>query len=137
MKPVRGSKPASRQERDKLSPSNPPANSPQRTIKQRTIKQQQLDQQNSDRQERDSLASSDSLADSVQRIFEQQIQVIEQQKLDLQKLTQQWLDTLHAEVDARLNRMQTAAARAAMKRAFNASAEQLGKAAVDAARKRG
>jgi antitoxin Phd len=46
------------------------------------------------------------------------------------------LDSLSAEFDALL-RMQTPAARAGMKAAFNASPRQLGKAAVIAARKRG
>jgi prevent-host-death family protein len=47
------------------------------------------------------------------------------------------LDTLSGEFDALLARMQTSAARAGMKAAFNASPKQLGKAAVAAARKRG
>jgi len=47
------------------------------------------------------------------------------------------LDTLSAEFDALLVRMQTPAARVGMKSAFNASPKQLGKAAVAAARKRG
>jgi antitoxin Phd len=47
------------------------------------------------------------------------------------------LDTLSGEFDALLARMQTRAARAAMKSAFNASPKQLAKAAVVAARKRG
>lgn len=55
----------------------------------------------------------------------------------LQQAPQLKLDTLTAEFDALLTRMQTTTARAGMKRAFNASPEQLGKAAVDAARKRG
>jgi antitoxin Phd len=46
------------------------------------------------------------------------------------------LDTLSGEFDALLARMQTPAARAAMKSAFDASPKQLGKAAVAAARKR-
>ena len=44
------------------------------------------------------------------------------------------LDTLTAEFDALLVQMQTPEARAAMDRAFNASPEELGRAAVDAAR---
>jgi hypothetical protein len=87
----------------------------------------------------DEPSSSNPLADSLQCFIEQQElarQMIERQQLDLQKLTQQTLDTMHAEFDALLARMQTAAARAGMERAFNASTEQLGKAAVDAARKR-
>jgi prevent-host-death family protein len=55
----------------------------------------------------------------------------------LQQAPQLKLNTLSTEFDALLARMQTAPARAGMKRAFNASAEQLGKAAVGAARKRG
>ena len=47
------------------------------------------------------------------------------------------LDTLSAEFDALLARMQTPGARAGMKSAFHASPKQLGKAAVEAARKRG
>ena len=47
------------------------------------------------------------------------------------------LDTLSGKFDALLVRMQTPAARVAMKSAFNASPKQLGKAAVAAARKRG
>jgi len=47
------------------------------------------------------------------------------------------LDTLSGEFDALLARMQTPAARAGMKAAFNASPKQLGKAAVAATRKRG
>jgi antitoxin Phd len=47
------------------------------------------------------------------------------------------LDTLTGEFDALLARMQTPAARAGMKAAFNASPKQLGRAAVAAARKRG
>jgi antitoxin Phd len=47
------------------------------------------------------------------------------------------LDTLSGEFDALLARMQTPAARAGMKAAFDASPRQLGKAAVAAARKRG
>jgi len=47
------------------------------------------------------------------------------------------LDTLSGEFDAMLARMQTPRARARMKRAFEASPKELGKAAVKAARKRG
>jgi antitoxin Phd len=47
------------------------------------------------------------------------------------------LDTLTVEFDAMLARMQAPRARAAMKAAFGASARELGKAAVAAARKRG
>ena len=47
------------------------------------------------------------------------------------------LDTLSGEFDALLARMQTPAARAGMKAAFDASPKQMGKAAVAAARKRG
>ena len=47
------------------------------------------------------------------------------------------LDMLSGEFDALLARMQTPAARAGMKAAFDASPGQLGKAAVAAARKRG
>lgn len=47
------------------------------------------------------------------------------------------LDTLSGEFDALLVRMQTSAARAGMKAAFDASPKQMGKAAVAAARKRG
>ena len=50
--------------------------------------------------------------------------------------TQSRLDTLNGEFDALLARMQTAKARAGMKAAFAASPKQLGKAAVEAARKR-
>jgi prevent-host-death family protein len=46
------------------------------------------------------------------------------------------LDTLRGEFDALLARMQTAAARAGMQAAFDASPQQLGRAAVAAARKR-
>jgi hypothetical protein len=80
------------------------------------------------------------LAESIQRIIELQmveLQKLEQRGLETLKLTQQWIDILNAEFDTLLKRMQTATARAGMKRAFNASAKQLGKAAVDAARKRG
>jgi antitoxin Phd len=47
------------------------------------------------------------------------------------------LDTLSGEFDALLARMQTPAARAGMKAAFDASPKQMGKAAVTVARKRG
>jgi len=47
------------------------------------------------------------------------------------------LETLSGEFDALLARMQTPAARAGMKAAFDASPKQLGQAAVAAARKRG
>jgi prevent-host-death family protein len=47
------------------------------------------------------------------------------------------LDALSGEFDAQLARMQTSAARAGMKSAFDASPKQLGRAAVAAARKRG
>lgn len=50
--------------------------------------------------------------------------------------TRSRLDTLNGEFDALLARMQTAKARAGRKAAFDASPKQLGKAAVDAARKR-
>lgn len=46
------------------------------------------------------------------------------------------LDTLSEQFDAMLARMQTPKARAGMRTAFNASPEELGKAAVAAARKR-
>jgi len=55
----------------------------------------------------------------------------------LQQAPQLKLDTLSAEFDAVLAKMQTATARARMERAFNASPEDLGKSAVAAARKRG
>jgi antitoxin Phd len=55
----------------------------------------------------------------------------------LSRATQTRLDTLNDEFDAMLARMQTAKARAGTRAAFNASPEQLGKAAVAAARKRG
>jgi prevent-host-death family protein len=45
------------------------------------------------------------------------------------------LETLTAEFDAMLDRMQTPEARAAMDRAFNASPEELGRAAAKAARR--
>jgi antitoxin Phd len=47
------------------------------------------------------------------------------------------LDTLHREFDAMLARMQTTKARRGMKTAFAASGQQLGRAAVAAARRRG
>jgi prevent-host-death family protein len=50
--------------------------------------------------------------------------------------TQSRLDALNGEFDALLARMQTAKARAGRKAAFDASPKQLGKAAVNAARKR-
>lgn len=46
------------------------------------------------------------------------------------------LDALSAAFDARLERMQTAKARAATKKAFDATPKQLGRAAVNAARTR-
>jgi antitoxin Phd len=46
------------------------------------------------------------------------------------------LDALNGEFDALLARMQTASARAGMKAAFAASPDQLGKAAIAAARRR-
>jgi antitoxin Phd len=54
----------------------------------------------------------------------------------LSRATQTRLDTLNDEFDALLARMQTSKARAGIRAAFNASPEQLGKAAVAAARKR-
>jgi prevent-host-death family protein len=54
----------------------------------------------------------------------------------LQQAPQLKLNTLSSEFDALLLRMQTAKARAGMERAFHASAERLGKAALGAARKR-
>ncbi|MBM3464256.1 MAG: type II toxin-antitoxin system Phd/YefM family antitoxin [Armatimonadetes bacterium] len=47
------------------------------------------------------------------------------------------LDTLSAEFDAMLARMQLPRAKAGLRRAFDASPEELGKAAVKAARPRG
>src|SRR5579871_2054778 len=47
------------------------------------------------------------------------------------------LNTLSDEFDAMLDRMQTPKSRAAMRSAFSASPKELGKAAVNAARKRG
>jgi antitoxin Phd len=55
----------------------------------------------------------------------------------LSQATQTGLDSLTEEFDALLARMQTAKSRAGMKAAFAASPQQLGKAAVTAARKRG
>jgi prevent-host-death family protein len=55
----------------------------------------------------------------------------------LTKVTEGALDTLSAEFDTLLARMQTPRARAGMKAAFAASPKELGKAAVAAARKRG
>ena len=55
----------------------------------------------------------------------------------LSRANQAKLDTLSGEFDALLARMQTPAARAGMKAAFDASPKQLGKTAVAAARKRG
>jgi antitoxin Phd len=54
----------------------------------------------------------------------------------LSRATQSRLDTLNGEFDALLARMQTAKARAGMKAVFDASSKQLGKAAVEAMRKR-
>ncbi len=55
----------------------------------------------------------------------------------LTKATERMLDTLSADFDAMLARMQTPKARARMKAAFGASPKELGKAAVASARKRG
>jgi antitoxin Phd len=58
---------------------------------------------------------------------------------EFQKLTRAAefkLNTLSAEFDAMLDRMQTPKARSAMQSAFSASPKELGKAAVSAARKR-
>lgn len=55
----------------------------------------------------------------------------------LQQAPQLKLDTLSAEFDDLLARMQTPKARGSMERAFNANLKQLGKAAVRAAHKRG
>jgi antitoxin Phd len=55
----------------------------------------------------------------------------------LSHATELTLDTLSGEFDALLARMQSPRARAAMKAAFVASPQELGKAAVIAARKRG
>jgi antitoxin Phd len=51
--------------------------------------------------------------------------------------TERTLDTLREEFDALLDRMQSPKARKAMNTAFAASPEELGRAAVIAARKRG
>jgi prevent-host-death family protein len=55
----------------------------------------------------------------------------------LQQGPQLKLNTLSAEFDALLSRMQAGTASAGMERGFNASVERLGKAAMDAVRKRG
>jgi antitoxin Phd len=55
----------------------------------------------------------------------------------LARASERKLDTLSAEFDALLARMQTPKARAGMKAAFDASPKELGRAAVAAARKRG
>ncbi len=55
----------------------------------------------------------------------------------LEQAPQLKLNTLRSEFDALLFHMQTEKARGAMERAFHASPEDLGKAAVAAARKRG
>ena len=55
----------------------------------------------------------------------------------LTRATERTLDTLSAEFDAMLARMQTPRARARMTAAFRASPKELGKAARVAARKRG
>jgi prevent-host-death family protein len=55
----------------------------------------------------------------------------------LARAAERELDTLSEEFDALFARMQTPKARAGMRAAFEASAKQLGKAAVAAARKRG
>lgn len=55
----------------------------------------------------------------------------------LKQAPQAKLNTLSAEFDELLSRMQTATARAGMERAFDASPARLGKAAVAMARKRG
>lgn len=55
----------------------------------------------------------------------------------LSRSTELQLNTLSAEFDAALARMQTPKARIKMKAAFGASPKQLGKAAVSATRKRG
>src|SRR3972149_5801352 len=54
----------------------------------------------------------------------------------LARAAERELDTLSEEFDALFARMQTPKARARMRAAFEASAKQLGKAAVAAARKR-
>jgi antitoxin Phd len=55
----------------------------------------------------------------------------------LSNVAQNQLDSLSGEFDALLAQMQTPKSRRAMKSAFDASPEQLGRAAVAAARKRG
>ena len=55
----------------------------------------------------------------------------------LTRATERTLDTLSAEFDAMLARMQAPRAQARMKAAFRASPKELGKAAIAAARKRG
>ena len=55
----------------------------------------------------------------------------------LQQAPQLKLDALSSEFDAMLSRMQSAKARTAMERAFQASPERLGKAALAAVRRRG
>jgi prevent-host-death family protein len=55
----------------------------------------------------------------------------------LQQVPQVKLDTLSSEFDALLARMQGPEVRAGMERAFRASPEELGKAARNAARRRG
>ena len=55
----------------------------------------------------------------------------------LQQAPQLSLDTLSSEFDALLARMQTSKARGGIERAFRASPEELGQAAVATARKRG
>ena len=55
----------------------------------------------------------------------------------LTKATSRTLDTMSADFDAMLARMQGPKARARMKAAFGASPKELGKAAVAAARRRG
>ena len=55
----------------------------------------------------------------------------------LTRATERTLDTLSAEFDGMLARMQTARARTRMSAAFRASPKELGKAAIAAAHKRG
>ncbi len=55
----------------------------------------------------------------------------------LAKASESRINTLSAEFDSLLMRMQVPKARSAMKSAFHASPKQIGKAAVTAARKRG
>lgn len=55
----------------------------------------------------------------------------------LKQAPQLKLDTLCGDFDALLAKMQSSKARSAMEAAFNASPQQMGKAAVAAARKRG